>query len=50
MRQCIDFSNDFVYNPKADSWKWVMDNVENGTHKAFGRVKLTRVAAENKKP
>lgn len=46
----VDFSNDFRYDPKTDSWQWVMDNVENGTHKAFGRVKLTRVVAEVKDP
>jgi hypothetical protein len=39
----VDFSNDFLYDPKTDSWQWVMDNVENGIHRPFGRVKLTRV-------
>jgi len=36
------FSNDFIYDPKADSWEWRMDNVEKGVAKPFGRVKLTR--------
>ena len=39
----VDFSNDFLYDPQSDSWQWVMDNVVNGTHRPFGRVKLTRM-------
>jgi hypothetical protein len=42
----MDFTNDFVYDPKTDSWQWIMDNVVSGTKKPFGRVKLTRVASE----
>jgi hypothetical protein len=38
----IDFTNDFIYNQKTDSWEWELDNVVNGEHKPFGRVKLTR--------
>jgi len=38
----IGFTNDFLYDPKTDSWQWIMDNVTNGTHKPFGRVTLTR--------
>ena len=41
----VDFSNDFRYDPKSDSWQWIMDNVVNGTNKPFGRVKLTRIPA-----
>ena len=41
----IGFTNDFVYDPKTDSWQWIMDNIVNGTQKPFGRVKLTRIAA-----
>ena len=36
------FTNDFLYNSKADSWEWRMDNVEKGVSKPFGRVTLTR--------
>lgn len=39
----VGFTNDFVYDPTADSWQWIMDNVVSGTHKPFGRVTLTRV-------
>lgn len=38
----LSFTNDFVYDPKTDSWQWTMDNVVSGIHKPFGRVKLTR--------
>ncbi len=37
----ITFSNDFVYDAKANTWEWRMDNVANGVAKPFGRVKLT---------
>jgi hypothetical protein len=40
----VEFTNDFVYDPKTDSWQWIMDNVVNGTHKPFGRVKLMRTS------
>lgn len=36
------FTNDFIYDSKADSWEWRMDNVERGVSKPFGRVILTR--------
>jgi hypothetical protein len=42
------FTNDFLYDPKTDSWQWIMDNVVEGAHKGFGRVTLTRVPAENR--
>lgn len=38
----VSFSNDFLYDPKTDSWRWTMDNVVNGTKKPFGTVTLTR--------
>jgi hypothetical protein len=38
----VDFTNEFVYDAKASTWDWRMDNVENGVAKPFGRVKLTR--------
>lgn len=41
----VDFSNDFLYDPKSDSWRWTMDNVVNGTKKPFGTVMLTRAPA-----
>jgi hypothetical protein len=36
------FTNDFVYDPKTDSWEWRLDNVENDKPIPCGRVKLTR--------
>jgi hypothetical protein len=41
----VGFTNDFLYDPKTDSWRWVMDNVVEGTHKPFGRVTLSRARA-----
>jgi hypothetical protein len=38
----VDFKNDFVYDPKAETWEWHMDNVVNGAAKPFARLKLTR--------
>jgi hypothetical protein len=37
----VSFKNDFVYDPKANTWDWRMDNVADGVAKPFGRVKLT---------
>lgn len=37
-----EFTNDFLYDPKTDSWEWRLDNVENGKATPFGRVTLTR--------
>ena len=45
----VGFSNDFLYDPKTDEWRWTMDNVVNGTNKSFGTVKLIR-AVGTKKP
>ena len=42
----VSFRNDFLYDPKTDSWLWKMDNVVNGTNKTFGTVKLTRAASK----
>lgn len=36
------FTNEFVYDPKSDTWEWKLDNVQNGVAKEFGRVKFTR--------
>jgi len=38
----ISFKNDFVYDTKASTWEWRMDNIASGVAKPFGRVKLTR--------
>lgn len=38
----VSFKNDFVYDTKASTWEWRMDNIANGVAKPFGRVKLTR--------
>jgi hypothetical protein len=38
----VTFKNDFVYDAKASTWEWRMDNVANGVAKPFARVKLTR--------
>jgi len=45
----VSFSNDFVYDSKADTWEWRMDNVVNGAAKPFGRVKLNRSPAAGDK-
>jgi hypothetical protein len=37
-----DFSNDFVYDAKTDTWSDALDNIVNGVRKSFGRVKLSR--------
>ena len=42
----VTFSNDFLYDPKTDSWLWTMDNVVSGAKKTFGIVKLTRVSGK----
>jgi len=38
----VSFKNTFAYNPASRTWAWVMDNVDKGVPKTFGRVKLTR--------
>lgn len=38
----VTFNNVFAYDPKTDTWEWRMDNVADGVHKPFGRVKLKR--------
>jgi hypothetical protein len=37
----VTFENEFVYDTKANSWEWHLDNVANGAAKPFGRAKLT---------
>jgi hypothetical protein len=44
----VSFENTFVYDPAADSWKWIMDNVEKGMRKPFGRVTLVKLAIQAK--
>jgi hypothetical protein len=38
----VSFKNTFIYDPASRSWAWVMDNVNKGVPKPFGRVKLRR--------
>jgi hypothetical protein len=38
----VTFKNEFVYDTKAGTWEWRMDNVQKGVAIPFGRVKLTR--------
>ena len=38
----VSFKNTFAYDPASGTWAWVMDNVEKGVPRPFGRVKLTR--------
>jgi len=42
-----NFTNDFVYDAKSDTWEWRMDNVDNGVAKPFARLKLTRADAKS---
>jgi hypothetical protein len=37
-----DFHTTFIYDRKADTWEWRMDNEDNGKLTPFARVKLTR--------
>ena len=36
----VSFENTFSYDPVADTWTWLMDNVQDGKRKPFGRVTL----------
>lgn len=36
------FHNTFLYDRKADTWEWRMDNEDNGKLRPFARVRLTR--------
>ncbi len=38
----VTLSNVFVYSSKDRSWEWRIDNIENGVHKEFARVRLTQ--------
>ena len=38
----VSFENTFNYDPTADTWAWVMDNVQAGKRKPFGRVTLAK--------
>jgi len=44
----VSFENTFAYDPISDSWKWIMDNVEAGKRKPFGRVTLAKSDAPAK--
>ena len=37
-----DLTNTFRYDPKEDSWVWLIDNIVNGMPKEFARLRLTR--------
>jgi hypothetical protein len=38
----VSFENTLVYDPAADTWTWIMDNVANSKRKPFGRVTLAK--------
>ena len=38
----LSVSNDFVYDAKADTWQWRIDNFDKGVAKPFARVTLKR--------
>jgi len=42
----VSFENTFVYDAASDSWQWIMDNVEAGKRKPFGRVTLVKLGPE----
>jgi hypothetical protein len=44
----VSFENTFMYDPTSDSWNWVMDNVEAGKRKPFGRVTLVKLRSQPK--
>jgi hypothetical protein len=37
----VSFKNTFAYDPASRTWAWVMDNVDKGVGKPFGRVRLS---------
>jgi hypothetical protein len=38
----VSFKNTFVYDSATQTWTWLMDNVDEGVSKPFGRVKLSK--------
>jgi hypothetical protein len=38
----ISFNNTFVYDRGANSWAWIMDNIQKGKPVPFARLTLTR--------
>ena len=38
----VSFANTFSYDSVADSWVWIMDNIQDGKPKPFGRVTLVK--------
>lgn len=38
----VTFRNTFAYDATSDTWAWLMDNVDEGVARPFGRVKLSR--------
>jgi len=46
----VSFRNTFAYDPASRTWAWVMDNVDRGVAKPFGRVKLSRRLDQSSAP
>ena len=44
-----DFHPTFLYDRKADTWEWRMDNEENGKLVPYARVKLSKADAADQK-
>ena len=40
----VSLTNDFLYEPKSDTWEWRIDNIDKGAATPFARVKLSRAA------
>jgi len=40
----LSLTNDFIYEPKSDTWEWRIDNIDKGAATPFARVKLSRAA------
>ena len=38
----VSLTNDFVYEPKSNTWEWRIDNVDKGAATPFARVKLSK--------
>lgn len=38
----LSVTNDFLYEPKSDTWEWRIDNIDKGAATSFARVKLSR--------
>jgi len=38
----LSLTNDFLYEPKSDTWEWRIDNIDKGVATSFARVRLSR--------